>query len=104
MGTIITKTLPKKTQLVTSIGNECKAQLFDTTSDTENATLSETARKILDSRIRKNTRDKYSVYWKQFKAFCEKYNKKPQEIEVDNILNFFAELYKNHSQLLTRQS
>ena len=49
------KTLPKKTQLVASIGNECKAQLvekFDTTSDTENSTLSETARKILDSRNR----------------------------------------------------
>ena len=70
----------------------------DTTSDTdlnrfENSALSETARKILDSRIRKSTRDKYTVYWKQFKRFCVKFNKKPQEMEVDSIVNFFAELY-----------
>ena len=92
---------PKGNQHDASTGTERKAQLMektDTTSDTdlnrfENSALSETARKILDSRIRKSTRDKYTVYWKQFKRFCVKFNKKPQEMEVDSIVNFFAELY-----------
>ena len=100
------KIFPKK-NIDASTGTRCNAQLvkkINTTSDTdlnrfENSALSETANKILDSRIRKSTRDKYSVYWKKFEIFCEKYHKKLQEMEFDNIVNFFVEFYDREKSL-----
>ena len=70
----------------------------DTTSGSdierfEYSPLSQTAKKILNYRIRKSTRDKYDIYWKQFKKVCKDKNKKPQEMEVEEIVNFLAELY-----------
>ena len=63
----------------------------DTTSDSdierfEYSPLSQTAKKILNYRIRKSTRDKYYIYWKQFKKVCKDNNKTPQKMEVEEIL------------------
>ena len=35
----------------------------------------------------------------KIKIFCEKYHKKPQEREFDNIVNFFAEFYDREKSL-----
>ena len=57
------------------------------------SSLSPTAQKIIESRIRKSTRDKYSPYWKKFTEFCSNINTKPEEADVEAIVNFFCKLH-----------